>query len=103
MIRPMRVSNSTMESAYLVLDMDLCSNSGAGMLGWCTFMKFTLMKNGLSRLGCGVQEFQRGFLNVAVEEGNADHAFLAIDHRCVHVLPVDLEILDSLLTGLAGQ
>ena len=27
-------------------DIDLCSNSGAGMFGWWTFMKLTLMKNG---------------------------------------------------------
>lgn len=44
---PTRVSNSTIESAYLLFDIDLCSNSGAGRFGWCTFMKLTLRKNGL--------------------------------------------------------
>ncbi|MNL72735.1 hypothetical protein D3C87_1980940 [compost metagenome] len=48
MMRPMRVSSSTMLSAYFDFDSDLCSNSGAGMFGWCTFMKLTSMKNGLS-------------------------------------------------------
>ena len=47
MMRPMRASSSTTESAYLDFDSDACSNSGAGMLGWWTFMKLTLMKNGL--------------------------------------------------------
>ncbi len=47
MIRPMRVSSSTTESAYLLFDMDLYWNSGAGRFGWCTFMKLTLMKKGL--------------------------------------------------------
>ena len=46
----MRVSFSTMESAYLDFDIDLCSKSGCGMFGWCTFMKLTLMKNGLPPL-----------------------------------------------------
>ncbi|OIQ68557.1 hypothetical protein GALL_498480 [mine drainage metagenome] len=50
MTRPIRVSFSTMESAYLLLEMDLPSNSGAGMFGWCTFMKLMLMKNGLPDL-----------------------------------------------------
>ena len=48
MMRPMRVSSSTIESAYLVFDSDLSWNSGAGRFGWCTFMKLTLMKKGLS-------------------------------------------------------
>ena len=48
MIRPMRVSSSTTELAYFDLDIDFSWNSGAGMLGWCTFMKLTLMKKGLS-------------------------------------------------------
>jgi len=43
---PTRVSFSTTESAYLLLEIDLPSNSGAGMFGWCTFMKLMLMKNG---------------------------------------------------------
>src|SRR5262249_62253313 len=34
------------ESAYLLFDMDLWMNSGAGKFGWCTFMKLMLMKNG---------------------------------------------------------
>ena len=33
MIRPIRVSFSTTESAYLLFDIDLPWNSGAGMLG----------------------------------------------------------------------
>src|SRR5262245_62075243 len=47
MMWPLRASSSTTESAYLLLDSDLCSYSGAGRFGWWTFMKFTLMKNGL--------------------------------------------------------
>jgi len=47
---PIRASSSTTESAYLLLDKDLCSYSGAGRFGWCTFMKLTLMKKGLSDL-----------------------------------------------------
>ncbi|MNI85322.1 hypothetical protein D3C73_1423020 [compost metagenome] len=50
MMRPIRVSSSTTESAYLDLEIDLWTNSGAGRFGWCTFMKLTLMKNGLSDL-----------------------------------------------------
>ncbi len=50
MTLPIRVSFSTMESAYLLLDMDLWMKSGCGMFGWCTFMKLTLMKNGLPDL-----------------------------------------------------
>ncbi len=46
----MRVSSSTIESAYFDFESDLCSNSGAGRLGWWTFMKLTLMKKGWS--GC---------------------------------------------------
>jgi hypothetical protein len=47
MTLPIRVSFSTTESAYLLLDIDLFWKSGCGMFGWCTFMKLTLMKNGL--------------------------------------------------------
>ena len=43
----MRVSFSTRESAYLLLDNDLWVKSGCGMFGWCTFMKLMLMKNGV--------------------------------------------------------
>ena len=50
MTRPMRVSFSTSESAYLLLDIDLWTKSGCGMFGWCTFMKLMLMKNGLPDL-----------------------------------------------------
>ena len=46
MIRPIRVSFSTIESAYLLLDGDLLMKSGWGRFGWCTFMKLMLMKNG---------------------------------------------------------
>ena len=46
----MRVSFSTSESAYLLLDIDLWMKSGCGMFGWCTFMKLMLMKNGLPDL-----------------------------------------------------
>ena len=46
-ILPMRVSFSTRESAYLLLDNDLWMKSGCGMFGWCTFMKLMLMKNGV--------------------------------------------------------
>ena len=49
MIRPMRVSSSTTESAYFDFDDRLAAGTpGAGRFGWCTFMKLTLMKNGVS-------------------------------------------------------
>ena len=48
MTRPIRVSFSTTESAYLVFEGDLWTKSGWGMFGWCTFMKFMLMKKGWS-------------------------------------------------------
>ncbi len=65
-------------------------------------MKFTLMKNGVSgRLGRVVEELQRRRFDIAVEERDADHAFLAVDHRRVDVLAVDLEHLDRRLAGVA--
>ena len=74
MTLPIRVSFSTTESAYLLLDMDLCSKSGCGMFGWCTFMKLMLMKNGLSDLGRLVEILERCLLDVLVKERNSDHA-----------------------------
>ena len=40
------MSSSTTESANFDFEIDWCSNSGAGMFGWWTFMKLTLMKKG---------------------------------------------------------
>ena len=57
----------------------------------------------VGRLRCLVEEVDRGLLDVAVEEWNADDALLAVDHGRVDVLAVDLELLDRLLPGLAGQ
>jgi hypothetical protein len=45
----MRVSFSATESANLLFESDFNWNSGAGMFGWCTFMKLMLMKNGPER------------------------------------------------------
>ena len=50
MMLPMRVSFSTIESEYLLFVGDLPMKSGAGMFGWCTFMKLMLMKKGLPPL-----------------------------------------------------
>ena len=99
MMRPMRASSSTTESAYFDFDSDLCSNSGAGRFGWCTFMKLTLMKNGLSGLAGLVEEVERRLLDVLVEEGNADHPLVGR----VDVLAVDLEVLLGGLARLAGE
>jgi hypothetical protein len=56
-------------------------------------MKLMLMKNG------SVKIFQRRFLDVFVEERNADDAFL----RRIDILAVDLEIFMRLLAGFAGE
>ena len=61
------------------------------------------MKNGLSDFAAVVEELERRLLDVAVEEGNADDAFLAVDHGRVDVLAVDLEVFRRRLAGLAGQ
>ena len=77
MMRPMRASSSTTESAYLLLDIDLWMKSGCGMFGWCTFMKLTFMKNGSVGLGVLVEIVERRLLDIAVEERNADDALAA--------------------------
>ena len=70
----MRVSFSTRESAYLLLDNDLWMKSGCGMFGWCTFMKLMLMKNGLSGLGRPIEILERRLLDVGVKERNPHDA-----------------------------
>ena len=69
MMCPMRASSSTTESAYLLLESDLCTYSGAGRFGWCTFMKLTFMKNGSSNLARLVEKVERGLLDVESKKG----------------------------------
>ncbi|MNZ81500.1 hypothetical protein D3C78_1001690 [compost metagenome] len=57
----------------------------------------------LVRFGRRVEELQRGFLDITVKEGNPDHPWLAIDHRRVHVLAIDLELFDGLFPGFARE
>ena len=71
------------------------------MFGWCTFMKLMLMKNGCVELGVAVEVVERGLLDIAVEERNADDAFLVC--RRIDVLAVDLEVLVRRLAGIARQ
>ena len=65
--------------------------------------KVHIDEEGLVRLGRLIEEFQCRFLDVAVEVRNADDAFLAIDHGCVDVLAVDLEILCYRAARVARQ
>ena len=99
MMWPTRASASTMESAYLLLDSDLWMKSGCGMFGWCTFMKLTLMKNGLPALARPVEIVGRRLFHIGIEEWNADDALVGR----IHVFAVDLELFASLFAGISGQ
>src|SRR5215475_2390168 len=69
MTRPIRASFSTTESAYLLLDRDLWTKSGCGMLGWCTFMKLKLMKKGLPALAARSRYSREAFSTYSSKKG----------------------------------
>ena len=73
------------------------------MFGWCTFMKLTLMKKGCPASWRVVEEFDRGLLDIAVEERDADDAFLAVDRGVSTYWPLILKSSVAGLAGLAGQ
>ncbi len=50
-----------------------------------------------------VEIVERGLLDIAVEERNADHALAAVDDRGVDILAVDLEIFSCRPTSVARQ
>ncbi|MDT4865171.1 hypothetical protein FQZ97_999590 [compost metagenome] len=54
-------------------------------------------------LGSRIKEFECRLFDITVEIGDADNALLAVDHRRVDVLAVDLEVLGHRPAGFAGQ
>ncbi|MNX60131.1 hypothetical protein D3C86_910290 [compost metagenome] len=50
-----------------------------------------------------VQILERGLFNVAVEERDTNHAFLAVHDGRIDVLTIDLEFLARRFTGVARQ
>ena len=54
-------------------------------------------------LGSLVQKLERCLFDIAVKERNTDHALFPVDHRCIDVLAVDLEIFLGWLSCFARQ